>query len=257
VVDDVVMTATPSYDAALAQAAEIYPGVRIGRPGRAHGWPVMGPLMNVLRAKIRIDQDGAQNVAPGPAILVSNHQSTWDPVVTVMSTGWRVSAFTKAEWFEGPAAPFFRWVGQIPLRRGDEASTEWALDMAARALDDGGKVGIYPEGTRGPSDSTLYRLHQRVLVALLAGSPDVAVHAVAVRYTPHGRRTDARVRISERLPIDARTMTGQQMSDIIRDRLVTLGELDYCDQYAFVVKARAERARLAEQKQAAEGDQRS
>ena len=86
-------------------------------------------------------------MAPGPAILVSNHQSTWDPVVTVMSTGWRVSAFTKAEWFEGPAAPFFRWVGQIPLRRGDEVSTEWALDMAARALADGGKVGIYPEGT--------------------------------------------------------------------------------------------------------------
>jgi len=239
------MTATPDYDAALAQAADIYPGVRVGRPGRSRGWPVMGPLMNLLRIKFVLDQDGARHVAPGPAILVSNHQSTWDPVVTVMATGWRVSAFTKAEWFEGPAAPFFRWVGQIPLRRGDEVSTEWALDMAARALADGGKVGIYPEGTRGPSDSTLYRLHQRVLVALLAGSPDVPVHAVAVRYSSKGRRTVARIRISERLPIDARTMSGQEMTDVIRDRLVGLGELDYVDQYAFVVKAKAERERVA------------
>ena len=84
-----------------------------------------------------------------------------------------------------------------------------------------------------------------MLVALLVGSPDVPVHAVTVRYTPHGRRTHVRVRVSERLPVDARTMTGPQMTDIIRDRMLTLGELDYCDQYAVVVKAKARREREA------------
>ena len=247
------MTADPDYDAALAKAAELYPGVRVGRPGRSRGWPVMGRLMNVLRVKLDIEQEGARLVAPGPAILVSNHQSTWDPAVTVMSTGWHVTAFTKAEWFEGPTAPFFRWVGQIPLRRGDEVATEWALDMAARTLADGGMIGIYPEGTRGPSESTLYRLHQRVLVALLVASPDVPVHAVAVRYSPHGRRTKVRVRISERLPIDARTMTGPQMTEILRDRLLTLGELDYCDQYAVVVKAKAAKERAAREAATTDG----
>ena len=247
------MTETPDYDAALAQAAEIYPGIRIGRPGRSRGWPVIGPLLNLLRLKMSLDMDGAQHVAPGAAIIVSNHLSTWDPVVTVVSTGWHVSAFTKAEWYERLAAPFFRWLGQIPLRRGDERSTEWALDMARRALADGGKVGIYPEGTRGPDHGALYRLHQRVLVPLLVGSPDVPVHAVAVRYTPKGRRTVARVRISERLPIDARTMSGAEMTEVIRASLVELGELRYVDQYAFVVKARLERERLARETQEAEG----
>jgi len=241
------MTATPDYDAALARGKAILPGVRIGRPGRARGWPVVGPLLNVLRAKIVLDHQGKENVAPGPAILVSNHQDALDPVVTVLSTGWHVTAFTKAEWFEGPAAPFFRWVGQIPLRRGDEASTEWALDMAARTLAEGGMIGIYPEGTRGPSRTTLYKLHQRVLVALLVGSPDVPVHAVTVRYTPQGRRTHVRVRVSERLPVDARTMSGQEMTDVIRERMLTLGELDYCDQYAFAVKAKEQRERKAAQ----------
>lgn len=247
------MTETPGYEAALAQAAEIYPGIRIGRPGRSRGWPVIGPLLNLLRLKMSLDMDGAQHVAPGAAIIVSNHLSTWDPVVTVVSTGWHVSAFTKAEWYEGLAAPFFRWLGQIPLRRGDERSTEWALDMARRALADGGKVGIYPEGTRGPDHGALYRLHQRVLVPLLVGSPDVPVHAVAVRYTPKGRRTVARIRISERLPIDARTMSGAEMTEVIRASLVELGELRYVDQYAFVVKARLERERLARETQEAEG----
>ena len=35
------------------------------------------------------------------------------------------------------------------------------------------------------------------------------------------------------------------MTEVIRDRMLTLGELDYCDQYAFVVKARDERERKA------------
>ena len=39
------MTATPDYDAALARGKAILPGVRIGRPGRARGWPVVGPLL--------------------------------------------------------------------------------------------------------------------------------------------------------------------------------------------------------------------
>ena len=247
------MTATPDYDAALAQAADIYPGLRVGRPGRARGWPVIGPLMNVLRAKFSFDLDGAQHVDRGGAIIVSNHQSMWDPVVTVVSTGWRVSAFTKVEAYESAAAPFFRWLGQIPLRRGDERSTEWALDMARRALADGGKVGIYPEGTRGPDRDALYRLHQRVLVPLLVGSPDAPVHAVTVRYVPMGRRTLVRIRISERLPIDARTMSGQQMTDVLTASLAELGGLRYVDQYAFAAKARLERERRAHDTQDTHG----
>ena len=37
------------------------------------------------------------------------------------------------------------------VRRGDDESTDWALEMASYALDHGAKIGIYPEGTRGHS----------------------------------------------------------------------------------------------------------
>ncbi len=247
------MTPSTDYDAALARARDIYPGVRVGRPGRSRGWPLIGPALNLLRLKFSLDVDGAEQVAPGATIIVSNHLAAWDPVVTVVATRWRVSAFTKAEWYDGTGSLFFRWLGQIPLRRGDEPSTEWALDMARRALADGGKVGIYPEGTRGPDHDALYRLHQRVLVPLLVGSPDAAVHAVAVRYTPRGRRTVARIRVSQRLPIDARTMSGPEMTEVIRASLVELGGLRYVDEYAFVAKARRERERLAREQREVEG----
>lgn len=242
-----------SYDDVLADAARIYPGLRIGRPGQARTYWATVAALRLLRAKVRIDFAGAEHVAPGPAILVGNHLATLDPVVAVMSTWWRVTAFTKAEWFEDRMAPFFRLMGQIPLRRGDDDATEWALDMAARTLAEGNKVGIYPEGTRGPDQGKIYRLHQRVLVPLMATSPDVPVHAIATTYErPEKGRQVATVRISPRLPVDARAMTGDEMTRVITTALVEHSGLEYVDQYAFIVKARAEReARRAE---AAESD---
>ncbi len=248
------MTDAAGYDVALAQAATLYPGVRVGRPGRARTYRLAVAGMQVLRTKVKVDLVGAANVAPGPAILVGNHLSTYDPIVAVMSTRWRVTAFTKAEWFEGKSAIFFRWMGQIPLRRGDEACTEWALDMASRTLADGNRVGIYPEGTRGPDPTSLYRLHQRVLIPLLEANPDVPVHAIATTYDDTaGARTLARVRLSDRLPVDPRSMSGEEMTAVIRDALVEHGKLGYVDQYAFVVKARLEREkRKAETSESAE-----
>ena len=109
---------------------------------------------------------GSERVRPGPAILVGNHVSAMDPVAAVMSHWWRVTAFTKVEVFERRGAVFFRLMGQIPLRRGDEASTEWAMAMASSTLADGNKVGLYPEGTRSPDPSKLHRLHGRVLLPI-------------------------------------------------------------------------------------------
>jgi 1-acyl-sn-glycerol-3-phosphate acyltransferase len=232
-----------TYDDALARGRALHPGLRIGRPGAARTYGMTRTALQAARLRVQADVQGAEHVRDGGAILVGNHLATLDPVVAAMSLPWRISAFTKAEWFEGPAAPFFRFMGQIPLRRGDEESTEWALGMAADALARGGKVGIYPEGTRGPDSTKLYRLHQRVLVPLITGNPTAPVHAVATTYgTGSFGRTLATVRISPALPIDAATMTGQQIADVIRDALVELGGFTYVNQYAFVVKARAERA---------------
>lgn len=231
--------ARPSYDEAVALGRELNPGIRIGKPGRMTAWPFVAPLFQLLRLRVAITCEGAEHVAPGAAILVSNHQSTWDPVVTVMPTRWRVAAFTKAEWYEGPAALFFSVLGQIPLRRGDDAETDWALDMAHRALASGVKIGIYPEGTRGPDRDALYRLHQRVLVPLLRQNPDVPVHTVAVRVGSGGRRTQVAVRISPRLDLDPAGMTDDELTDAVRDSLVTHGGLRYVDSSAWRAKRAA------------------
>jgi 1-acyl-sn-glycerol-3-phosphate acyltransferase len=222
-----------TYSAALAEGRSLYPGVRIGRPGRARTYWVTITALRVLRVRWDIDVHGNEHVAPGAAIIIGNHVSALDPVVAVISNWWRVTAFTKVELFQKPGAVFFRLMGQIPLRRGDEASTRWALDMASRTLADGGKVGLYPEGTRSPDAAVLHRLHKRVLVPVLQAHPDVPVYAVTTAYTHRPRRrTRVQVRISPRLSLDARTMTADELTNAVRDGLLSTGGQKYRDVYA-------------------------
>ena len=189
-----------------------------------------------------VDIDGADKVAPGPAILIGNHVHFVDPVCVVMATWWRCSAFTKVEWFEHRGSLFFRLMGQIPLRRGDVASTEWAMQMSRYALGSSGGVGriaLYPEGTRSPDPNVLHKLHKRIMIPLLQANPDVPVHVVTTQYENHSfpRRIRAHVRVSEPLPLDPRTMNADELATIVRDALLALGGQTYMDTYAQDVKA--------------------
>ncbi len=160
-----------AYESLLARGREIYPGMRIGRPGRARTYFTTIALMRILRLRWSVKVTGSSHVAPGPAILVGNHVSAMDPVAAVIKHWWRVTAFAKVEVFQNRGAVFFRWMGQIPLRRGDETSTRWALEMAASTLADGNKLGLYPEGTRSPDKRSLHKLHRRILIPVFQTSP--------------------------------------------------------------------------------------
>ena len=236
-------SASPDYDALLAAGRALFPGVRIGRPGRSRGYRATTTVLRVLRARWKIDVEGAGNVAGGPAFLVGNHVSALDPLVVVAATPWRVSAFTKVEWFQGRGAVFFRLMGQIPLRRGDRAVTDWAIDMASAALAAGSAIGIYPEGSRSPDPTKLHRIHGRVLLPLLAANPDVPVHAVTTAYTHRRRRrTHVQVRVSPPLPLDVAALTDAEILTAVRDALLALGGQTYVDASSHAVKARRQAA---------------
>jgi len=233
-----------AYRAALERGRRIHEPVRIGRPGRARGyWPLFPPAQ-ALRLRYRIAVSGRGNVQPGPAILVGNHLSLLDPVMLGVSTPWRLTFFTKVEAFESAGGFFFRWVGQIPLRRGDEASTTWALEMSQFALARGTKLCVYPEGTRSPDGRSLHRLHRRVLVPILQANPDVPVHAMAIAY---GRRRHGRIpvdlRISPPLALDVTTMTANELTDAVRDSLIALGGMPYVHAFGRTLKEPEERTR--------------
>lgn len=235
------MTAA-DYDALLQRGRTLCAPTRIGRPG--HGWAYwpLYLLSQVLRVRWDITVSGAAAIAPGPAILIGNHLALTDPLIAGMSLRRRLTFFTKMEAFEGAAGSVFRGIGQIPLRRGDEEVTQWALAIAAAILDDGGVLGVYPEGTRSPDGVSLHRLHRRVLVPILQGSPGVPVHVMAVTYPGRRRgRVHVDLRLSPALELDTDAMTADEVTDAVRDALLAAGGMPYVHAFGRSAKKRDRR----------------
>ena len=93
---------------------------------------------------------GRENFPPaeaGPLILCSNHISNMDPIYLLTLQKRHIYFMAKEELFKHKLpAWFFRGIGVFPVTR-----SKWdtsALDEAERVINNGGVLGIYPEGTR-------------------------------------------------------------------------------------------------------------
>ncbi len=135
---------------------------------------VLTPLLYLL---YRVRREGTHRVPKkGPVILASNHQSFIDSVFLPLVVNRRVTFVAKAEYFETwKTAWFFNALGMIPLKRGGGSASQRALAAAREVLEQGGALGIYPEGTRSP-DGRLYKGHTGVArLAKQTGAPVIPV----------------------------------------------------------------------------------
>jgi 1-acyl-sn-glycerol-3-phosphate acyltransferase len=109
----------------------------------------IGPF--VLRPFWRIRLHGTQYVPTGgPVILAGNHTGFLDGPLIVGLSPRPVHFMVKKEMFRGPLDPALRWLGQISV---DRHATDRAAVVAALAvLEQGGVLGVFPEGTRSAGD---------------------------------------------------------------------------------------------------------
>ncbi|GAA3774572.1 lysophospholipid acyltransferase family protein [Streptomyces chiangmaiensis] len=134
--------------------------------GRRLGVPVMYGLFTprVL---------GAWKVpASGPAILAVNHSHNIDGPM-VMGVAPRPTHFLiKKEAFIGPLGAFLTGIGQLEVDRTTTDRT--AITRALGVLENGGVLGIFPEGTRGEGDFASLRAGLAYF-AVRGGAPIVPV----------------------------------------------------------------------------------
>ncbi|WP_408899378.1 lysophospholipid acyltransferase family protein [Nocardioides sp. R1-1] len=116
--------------------------------------------------------------ATGPVVVAGNHIGLVDGPLMAIFAPRPVHALTKVEMFAGPLGAFLRASGQIPLDRfhADPAAVRAAL----RVLGEGGAVGVFPEGTRGPGDLETFRGGAAYL-ALVTGAPVVPLTFLGTR----------------------------------------------------------------------------
>ncbi|QNP62584.1 lysophospholipid acyltransferase family protein [Streptomyces genisteinicus] len=185
---------------------------------------------------------GAWHVpASGPVIMAVNHSHNIDGPMLMGTAPRPVHFLIKKEAFVGPLGAFLTGIGQVQVDRTTADRT--AIGNALGVLENGGVLGIFPEGTRGEGDFASLRAGLAYF-AVRSGAPIVPVAVLGsterrgrlIRQLPPlrsrvdlvfgeafqagdgtGRRTrkaldEATVRVQERLTVhlkDAKRLTGR------------------------------------------------
>jgi len=112
---------------------------------------VLGPVFKFYYNPTII---GAENIPSDGAILVcGNHKHLYDQCLSIVATKRFLRYMAKKEYFDGKFAWFFKWVGCIPVNRSIKDAN--AKEKALEHLEDGGAIGIFPEGTRNKTKDFL------------------------------------------------------------------------------------------------------
>lgn len=83
----------------------------------------------------------------GPIIVCGHHKHLYDQCLPIVSTKRTINYMAKKEYFDNKkVAWFFRAAGCIPVDRSKKDND--AKQAAIEVLNNGGAIGIFPEGTR-------------------------------------------------------------------------------------------------------------
>jgi 1-acyl-sn-glycerol-3-phosphate acyltransferase len=189
---------------------------------------------------IRREYVGLENFPEPPYIVAINHLSVFDTPVLLTVCPHTIRALTAAKHKRNPIyAPLLVIMGSIWVRRGevDRRALREALDV----LEQGGVLGLAPEGTRARGT---YALQEgKTGTAYLATRADVPIVPVGLAGTERIkdnllrlRRTYVRAVVGEpfRLPENGR-VRGQKLheyTDLIMRRIAELLPEEYRGVYA-------------------------
>ena len=137
-------------------------------------------VMGLLTAlgRVRLHVSGTERIPEGRWLLVGNHRSAFDPIVT----GWALRRYglvfiSKEENMRLPAVgQFLHKAGFLAIdRENDRAALRTILAAADDLKRDVASVGVYPEGTRNHGEGLLPFRNGVFKIAQKANAPVVAV----------------------------------------------------------------------------------
>lgn len=189
----------------------------------------------------------------GGVLLASNHIALLDPVIVPAMLHRQMTYPAKKELFQGDhglwskiVAWFLKAVDQVPLdRSGGRRSIEGMAPVLQR-LDEGGVVGIFPEGTRS-ADGGLFKGKTGVArLALRARVPVVPMAVVGTDLVkgPFGIPTVRRPGIIIGKPLHFEHLAGREdetavlrwITNEVMDAIQQLSGQAYVDVYGFRAK---------------------
>ncbi|NMB24431.1 MAG: 1-acyl-sn-glycerol-3-phosphate acyltransferase [Firmicutes bacterium] len=141
-----------------------------------------------FRLYFRWEVYGSHHLPPkGGVILASNHVSYLDPPLMGCAVNRPVHFMGKKELFDIPLfGRIFRKLYAFPVER--NGADRQAIRQALTVINQGGVLGIFPEGTRGDGTALLKPQLGTVLLASKSGAPIVPMAIVgAEKAVPPGK----------------------------------------------------------------------
>ena len=184
-------------------------------------YTILKPLaVGLMRWWLGLRVTGAEHVPrTGPTLIVSNHQSVLDPPLVGGATPRQIFFLAKAELFRIPL--FGRLITALharPVRR--EGSDPRALKTAARLLEEGKALLVFPEGTRS-LDGTLGEAKPGIgMLAVMSGAPVVPTYVSGtLEALPKGAARPRRSQVSVRFgpALHFKAPSGEGRKDCYRE----------------------------------------
>jgi 1-acyl-sn-glycerol-3-phosphate acyltransferase len=156
----------------------------VDRAGRLW-WPISQfwawSITRVLSTRIHVS--GWENIsAENGAILMSNHVSHLDPPVLIYASDIPTRFLAKKALFY---IPFFGWslwaMGHIAINRRKRGEAFESLKRVSDVIKSGRLVTIFPEGTRGDSDTLQAFKKGGFVIAIQGGIPIIPVGVAGTR----------------------------------------------------------------------------
>ena len=130
-----------------------------------------------FHANIRLKKIGLEKIPNEPFLLVCNHKSKFDPMITAAVFHNKHLAFiTKQDNMKIPLAARLMWRNcYMPVDRSDKLQSLEQFKRAAELISSGASsVGVYPEGSRQEAGVVLAEFHNGVFnIATKTGCPIV------------------------------------------------------------------------------------
>ncbi len=140
-------------------------------------------------SRVKIDYEGDEKVPDGRFLLICNHRSNFDPLVTAVAMAKYKLAFISKE--ENLARPIFgrivRRICYMPLKRDDARQALQIINHSAELIkSDECSVMVYPEGKRSfenvllPFHGGVLKIAQKasvpIVVSVIEGTENVREH---------------------------------------------------------------------------------
>jgi 1-acyl-sn-glycerol-3-phosphate acyltransferase len=180
-------------------------------------------LFNSLRV------EGRENFPmTGPALVITNHQSFWDPLLNGLSTRRHQSFVARRSLFKNR---FFAWVinrlNAVPINQEGVAKED--IKAILKKLQEGRAVVVYPEGGR-TNDGKLGELQPGIVLLIKRVQAPIVPVAIAGAYNAWPRTSklprvsplflpanEATIAVSVGKPIDGRRFADMKREQILQE----------------------------------------